>query len=251
MKRGWILMVWCMAAASCATVSPPAPGTTSSPMPGRDPVPAPSSTAGRTGGSASPMPGAARVPSSTAATVPASRDSQPSREAIEVLNTIPEPLSPGERTAAPSKGAIAANIDADEDAAVADSSAGDSIQVPTPAPTQALGDKPGSLNSTPSSPPSSPPPKAAAPAGAAASRSVNPDSCWRVQVGAPPEVDKANALRAAAQSQLQVLVVIEVEGGLRKVRTRECVDMATADVLRRRALAAGFEGAFKVKGPAK
>jgi len=255
MKGACILMTLtlALAAASCATVPPPAPGTTSSPMPGHDPVPVTSSAAGRSGGTASPMPGAAPAHPS-AAHVSALVDSQPSREALAVLNTIPEPLGPGERVAAPSKGAIAADISADEDSAGVAAAAGDSAQVPTPAPTQALGDRPGSLKSAPpSSPPSSAPAAAAAAAAstAAAGKSVNPDSCWRVQVGAPPEEDKANAVRAAAQSQLQVPFVIEVEGGLRKVRTRECLDMTAAEALRRRALGAGFEGAFRVKGPHK
>lgn len=253
MKGTCVLMALALAAASCATVPPPAPGTTSSPMPGHDPVPAPSSAAGRSAGTASPMPGGAPAHPSSAPQVSASVDSQPSREALAVLNTIPEPLGPGERVAAPSKAAIAADTSAAQDSAGVAPAAGDSAQVPTPAPTQALGDRPGSLTSTPpSSPPSSAPAAAAAAASSAAAvKSVNPDSCWRVQVGAPPEEDKANAVRAAAQSQLQVPFVIEVEGGLRKVRTRECLDMAAADLLRRRAVAAGFEGAFRIKGPHK
>jgi hypothetical protein len=52
---------------------------------------------------------------------------------------------------------------------------------------------------------------------------------------------------AAAQSQLESSWVIEREDGLYKVRTRDCFSEAVAEGLRKRALAAGFDGAFKVK----
>jgi hypothetical protein len=268
MKRSIVLMALLLALASCATAPSPTPGTTSSPMPGRDPVPVPSpSTPGSERAAVpSPVPGT-RTPSRAAAT-PTIVDSLPSREALAVLNTIPEPLAPGERLAAPSRAALAADTTraAAADSAAADSSAvpavapGDSVQVPTPAPTRPLGDRPGSLTRGPDSlatgsggtpPPAGPTPPATPGGPTARPAPLPPDSCWRIQVAAPPEADKARGLREAAQSQLLVAMVIETEAGLHKVRTRDCLGAAAADLLRRRAQAAGFAGAFRFKGGPK
>src|SRR4029453_11929840 len=73
-------------------------------------------------------------------------------------------------------------------------------------------------------------------------------TCWRVQVAAPNERGKADALRSAAESLLLVPMVIEPEQGLNKVRTRDCLTMAGADSLKRRATVSSFSGAFRFSG---
>ena len=252
MKRSIVLVAVSLTLASCATVPGPTPGTTSSPMPGRDPVPVPPPASTPTSERAavpSPVPGGTRTPPRAAAT-PTIVDSLPSREALALLNTIPEPLAPGERLAAPSRAALAADTTraAAADSAAADSTAapavaaGDSIQVPTPVPTRPLGDRPGSLMRSPDS---------LATGSATRPAPLPPDSCWRIQVAAPPEAEKARALREVAQSQLLVAMVIEIEAGLNKVRSRDCLGATAADLLRRRAQAAGFSGAFRFKGGPK
>ena len=55
-------------------------------------------------------------------------------------------------------------------------------------------------------------------------------------------------MRSAAESQLQMPVVIEVEKKLYKVRTRDCMTRDAADRLAARADAAGFDGAFRFQG---
>jgi len=89
--------------------------------------------------------------------------------------------------------------------------------------------------------PSAPPPAATGPPPGL----VPPDTCWRVQVSAPAERVRAERYLAASQSQLLVPMVIEKEKGLFKVRTRDCMDGAAADALRRRAVDTGFTGAFR------
>ncbi len=49
----------------------------------------------------------------------------------------------------------------------------------------------------------------------------------------------------AARSQLGIAIVVEREAGLYKVRTRDCFPAMVADQLKRRAIATGFEGAFR------
>jgi len=152
---------------------------------------------------------------------PAVADSTPSPEALEVLGTIPEPL--GGR------------------------SAPESTEVPVPSPTEPLGDRSRAtttLPDAPASPPAAPPP-AVAPAAAASSS----DSCWRVQVAAPPDRERAHRMAQVAQSQLGVPFVIEHEGGLDKVRTRDCFSAGTAAALRNRAVASGFDGSFRFLRP--
>ena len=73
-----------------------------------------------------------------------------------------------------------------------------------------------------------------------------PDTCWRVQFGAPFDRLKAKTLRDAAESQLVVPVIVDREGGRFKVRTRDCLERAIAERLRDRAVTAGFAGAFLV-----
>ncbi len=112
---------------------------------------------------------------------PAVVDSQPSPEALSVLETIPDPLPPEARVTPPR------NAD------------------PGPA-------------------------------------------CWRIQLKAPADRATAEMVRDAAASQLMLSVSIEEEGGLFKVRTADCLDQAGADRLRERAIAAGFDGAFRLMG---
>lgn len=198
----------------------PAPPVATPPAPESSPVPTPGTPVGSTasGGviTTNPLP-----------PVPAVVDSAPSEEALAVLRTIPEPLG---KSADP-----------------------DSVRVPVPSPTQPLGDREGSrataaLPETLTAPPSSPPPATAAPASPRpGTPSVSPDSCWRVQVLAPPERDRADRMAEAARSQLLVPFAVEREGGLFKVRTRECMSAAAANDLRRRAVESGFTGAFRFR----
>jgi hypothetical protein len=179
------------------------------------------------------------------ADVPAVADSTPSADALAVLGTIPDPLGRPTSESAP---------------------------VPVPAPTPALGEHP-SATSTPDAgaasggakTPSSAAGGAAAggaaaggaaagggaPAGAlgGATKSAATDSCWRVQVLAPPEKERADRMAEAAQSQLGVPFVVEKEGGLYKVRTRDCLTSNAAQALKGRAIADGFDGSFRFLKP--
>lgn len=187
-------------------------------------------------------------------------DSLPSAEALNVLSTIPEPLSPAERVPAPD---VAPPVSAPAPAMTDDSGTGatdrDRDEIPVPTPTRVLGDRvnprllPGADSasvaapapavaapSTPASPPASPPAKSPAPAASTA--------CWRVQVAAPKEKAEAESKRSAAESLLLVPMVIERERDLWKIRTRDCYERATADQVRSRAIASGFVGAFPFEG---
>jgi hypothetical protein len=174
-----------------------------------------------------------------------SRDGTPSAEALTVLGTIPEPLGAGEGGPVLDSTATANPEGAPP---FSDSASGrDSADVPIPAPTLPLGDRPRPALSPDSiSAPSSPPPSAPPPS---APSSAPSGPCWRVQVAAPPEAEKAAALRDAAESQLLTPVVIETEKGRRKVRTRDCLDADAAERLKVRAIAAGFKGAFRFSRP--
>lgn len=164
-----------------------------------------------------PVPGPVTVRS-----VPA--DSTPTADAREVLATIPEPLPPGERVPAP----------------VVDSTAVETAEgdVPTPAPTQPLGDAPPPIETGAPSTPVTTPGTTTTPA--------QPDTCWRVQVGAPVTSEEAEAKRNAAESLLITSFVVEQDRGLYKVRSKDCVSRQTALVLRDRALQSGFNGAFPI-----
>lgn len=175
-------------------------------------------------------------------------DSGPSREALEVLRTIPEPLADSERVSAPepaSPGAPARVTGTMRDTLPAApeslATARDSTleAVPTPEPTRALGDRPGGTPALAESALVAPPPPPARPAA--------PDTCWRLQIGAPPERAKADALLAAATSQLLAPFVIEHEKTRYKVRSRDCLDRAAVNALKARALASGFPGAFALR----
>jgi DedD protein len=247
-----------IALGGCATVPPPFAPADSGPAPRDTARSEPSSL----------IPTGKRSPSPAAAPrsfVPP--DSLPSADAQALLSTLPEPLAPEERVpprrrpapAAP-RDSIAVPVDQAPAAAASDSSDEGHAEAPVPSPTQPLGDRPGALermlaaDSTAAADSSArarsasganartAAPAPASPTGAAA------DTCFRVQVGAPAEVSRANQLRDAATSQLLVPMVVEKERGLFKVRTRECYSRAAADRLRERAMGAGFHGVFRISG---
>jgi hypothetical protein len=231
---------------------------------------------------------------------PAVVDSGPSREALEVLATIPDPLQPSERVPPPEQvlrmypvidatpgagaarvaatwvGAATGDAAAAPDSAAADSASAaasdrdtvDTVGVPVPEPTLPLGmrrpqvipvipdsvlraarrDSAGrdsarrdSARADSAGAAARPGAAAATPAAAAAPG----DSCWRVQVAAPEEADRAEQLRKAAESLLLVPMTVEKEKGLFKVRTRDCMSAANASNLKARAETSGFDGAFR------
>jgi hypothetical protein len=250
-----LMPVTSVPAAPPATGSAPAPSASAPPS---TPVPVPAGVA----------------PSRLAGAVDSTTVSEAGRA---VLASIPEPLAPGERVPPPatvpapapsgpaSTGVSMPAPEAAYDtlrASVPSAEAPTDGEVPVPAPTQPLGDKPGTLQrllapdtsaasasppaSAPVTPPASAPP--AKPAPAAPAPPAAADGCWRVQVGAPAERARADGLRQAAESQLMVPFVVEREKGLFKVRTRGCVSGEAADALKRRATLAGFNGVFRFVG---
>ncbi len=232
-------------AAGCATLPPqgPPPGAPASGQ----------STAAETpvGHTASGGTIVTRAPGAVA------QDSLPSSEAVAVLQSIPEPLPPEERVPAPARpatGIVVGGGDsttAAQDRARAESASGaeggaDSTrgEVPVPAPTEPLGDRPGTLERL-----TAPDTVHRAAAGAPPMPApAVPDTCWRVQIAAPAERGRAERLRDAAASQLLIAVVIERERGRFKIRTRECMSREAADQLKQRAVATGFRGVFRFKG---
>jgi hypothetical protein len=217
-----------LALAGCANVPPYAAPASGGPAPA--PRQAPASNPASAPAAPAPRPMAATA------------DSAPSRDALDVLASIPEPLTPGERVPPP---AVAPASEASDDSGSAD--------VPVPAPTPVLGERPlpevvASTDTT--SPPVSPAPRALAepPPAPRPSAPAVTDTCWRVQIAASAERAKAERYLAAGRSQLLVPLQVESEKGLFKVRTRDCLDGQTADGLRRRALDAGFDGAFRFRG---
>ena len=200
----------------------------------------------------------------------AAADTLPSPEAVRVLATIPEPLAAGERLAAPARADTASG-----DTTAADSGASDasSRAIPIPAPTTPLGDRPGTLErmtspdsvgaSTDSSKAARGPARTAAPREKAAGAPPSPaparskkagrasgpvagQDCFRLQVGAPTDPRKAESLRKAAESQLDLRFQVKKSRGLYKIRSRDCLDREAVDHLRSRARAAGFRGVFAV-----
>jgi hypothetical protein len=143
-------------------------------------------------------------------------DSTPSPEALEVLRSIPEPLGGPARS---------------------DTAAWDSAGLPVPPPVRPLGDGPGA---------SPAPAPAAPPSGDTSPGSGEP--CWRVQVGSSSDAAQAARLAEAARSQLVAPFVVEKDGGLSKVRSRDCLGGSAATDLRDRAIASGFAGAFRFTG---
>ncbi len=218
----------------CATVPPPGPPVPS----GSAGVPHPTTVGTTVSGGAitSNAPHAAVV------------DSGPSAEAMAVLSSIPEPLAPGERVPPPAPTPAGAARDSGPTPLpdrASEAPADTAGEIPVPAPTEPLGDRPGTLarpsaldSALLASPPPATPPLAPAPA--------SPDTCWRVQIAAPLAREEAELKRAAAQSLLLVAVVVEHEQGRYKVRNRDCLGRAAAGSLRLRALASGFAGAFPV-----
>ena len=195
----------------------------------------------------------------------AAPDTVPSPEARGVLATIPEPLAPGERVpppaVAPGRGVISgpAATPAESTETAAGEPETSRSEIPVPTPTPVLGERPlpQVVSSADTSAPASAPPAGLLPpppanehprAGAARGGHASRDTCWRVQIAAPSERAKAQRYLEAGQSQLLVPLVIEKENGLFKVRTRDCLGQQAADVLKRRALDAGFTGVFRVRG---
>jgi hypothetical protein len=182
-------------------------------------------------------------------------DSGPSPEALRVLDTIEEPIPAGARVAAARSASDSAAADstarAAADSAVAAAS-GAASEAPVPEPTQPLGDTTRTLPSygEPASPePAAPGTSMPAPpdSAAAAAAAAMPDTCWAVQIASPSERQRAESLREAGESLLLVRMMIEPSRGRFGVRTSDCMTGATADSLRRRALATGFKDAFRVK----
>ncbi len=236
-------------------------GCASVPPPGA--VPPPPAASART--SPVPAPAPARVeprrePARTAAAV----DSTPSQDAERVLATIPDPLSPAQQALSPARDTLRRAVSAVAPEAAYDTlrieraPGGEEPGVPVPSPTQPLGNvppvtfapaestlvAPARNESQPSAPPATATP-------ASAPRTAAAGECWRLQVAAPVEQAMAASRRDAAQSLLVVPMVIELERGLYKVRTHDCMTRAAADALKLRATDSGFEGAFVVNTAAK
>jgi hypothetical protein len=211
-----------------------------SPTPGATPAAAPHSApaaAPHVSTPAAATPGAAAAAGGVTTPVAARVDSTPSPEALAVLKTIPEPLGDSTQTAAPPS---------DSTAAAPDTSSG--LGVPVPAPTTPLGQGAGAATQTLPDNAANPSAAAATAAGvaAAAAAGAGPDTCWRLQVGAPTDRAKAEALVQLASSQLITPFVIEREGQRFKVRARDCMSRAAADALKTRAAQSGLKGAFLV-----
>lgn len=245
-----------------AANDPAAMGADDVPVPGATPVPEPGEVVGKTasGGTITRR-------------TPAVVDSGPSDDARRVLATIPDPVPAGQQVAPPASVQQRYPVhDATPGTGTAADSAGtaegDSAAAGVPIPERTLPLGQGGTQSIPTIPDSvlraladsgkaapSPGAPAAAtpPAGttaagtppAAAPGATAPDSCWRVQIAAPEEPERAEQLRRAAESLLLVPMVVEKEGGLHKVRTRDCLSADSAGNLKSRADASGFDGAFR------
>jgi len=237
------------------------------------PLPAPSSGGPPPGAPARPAPAPGQAPSTTAtrrepARTAAAVDSMTSPEAERVLATIPEPLGPAQQVPpdprsragisrdTSSVGRAVPAPEAAYDTLRVERASDDGADIPVPAPTPAMGAAPPVTFAAPESTasrPASGAPAAAAPPPAAALPPATPPAahtgdCWRLQVAAPAERDKADSRLAAAQSLLLVPMVIEREKGLFKVRTRDCLGRDAADALKKRAIESGFAGSFVLKG---
>lgn len=236
MRRLFPLLL--MFAAGCAAQAP-VPATSPAP-PSAPTVTAPSTTSGGI---------------ITRAGSRAGRDSLPSQDALSVLSRIPEPLAAAEFVDPPASRQMPSPIAPPPSPAIPIDSAPrdggpvlvpkaaydtlrastESESVPVPSSTRPLG-VPVKPDSIP------PPPPPSAPTAVAA-----PDTCWRIQVAAPVEREKAVDMQSAARSLLLVPMVIVRDAGRYKVRNEECLPRAGALALRDRALAAGFSGVFLVR----
>ena len=175
-----------------------------------------------------------------------------------MLATIPEPLGPTAPAAAPAggnaakKGAVATGAAAGVAAAAPKSVPAppetfDSLRVDTQ--SAPSGDVPVPSPTEPLAPVAIAPAVAAPVAPPAATVPAVPDTCWRVQIGAPAEREKGKSLRDAAESLLMVPMIVDREGGRFKVRSRDCMSRTSAESLRERATATGFKGVFLVHLP--
>ena len=229
------------------------------------PAPSPASPPPATTSRPSPAPGSTPVPSTPASRREPTRrgadaDSLPSPEAERVLATIPEPLVPSQQVPPPPRDTAAGRAVPAPEAAhdtlrVERVTSDDGEPVPVPAPTPTMGTAPpvtfAPAESTASRPATRTPPPATAPAKPSAPpTAAHTGDCWRLQVAAPAERDKADSRLAAAESLLLVSMVIEREKGLFKVRTRDCLSRDAADALKKRATESGFAGSFVLKGAA-
>lgn len=225
-------------------------------MPAPAPPAAPASAAAEDR-SAIPVPALTRPRPVPAAAAPVAVDSLPSRDALEVLASIPEPIAgaaaPAPATpaspAAPPPAEVPPAAPAMRDSVTEPIEAVDH-SVPVPEPTRPLGDDPDAPPLI--IPPAQPPPPAAADTARTAPAPATPAPPasageWRVQVGAPAEADKAESTRRAAESILLLPFVVEREGGLHKVRTRDRLGREAAERLRQRAMDSGFAGAFLLR----
>jgi len=188
-------------------------------------------------------------------------DTHPSPQAIEILKTIPEPLGGGAKVPPPAifvplhSDSSALGSPADSIATPADTtgSDADSTEVP-PAPErgQVLGDfsLPGAVPDSLLAPMFPPDAHPAVPTGGfgAVGIPVSPDSCWGIQVAAPTEADRAEAIRSAAQSLLLIPMKIDAAGGRFRVQTRDCLSPEVAEKLRTRAIDTGFADTFRTVG---
>jgi hypothetical protein len=188
-------------------------------------------------------------------------DTHPSPEAVRVLQTIPDPLAAGAKVPPPAivvpvhADSLAPGSPAGSIATPADSTGSDVDSTETPpAPErgQVLGDfslpvaLPDSLLA-PMFPPGEHP---TVPTGGfgAVGIPTSPDSCWGIQVAAPTEADRAEAIRSAAQSLLLIPMKIDAAGGRFRVQTRDCMSAEVAEKLRRRAIDTGFADTFRTVG---
>jgi hypothetical protein len=243
--------------AGCAATAPQ--GNVPSPMPDarsaeprREPA-RPEAAASPAPAPASPLPGTRVGTTASGGAItatspgrPAVADTLPNADAKAVLESIPEPLPPSERVPARAPAATETQGSASDSApAPADTAALDG-DVPVPEPTRPLGDRPPpppSADATAAAPPATSP----APPPATPSTPAKPDTCWRLQLAAVPESERAERLKSGAESQLDVPCVVEKEKSLYKVRTRGCMDSATIERLRARAKTVGFAGAFRFR----
>lgn len=251
MRRAAAAALAALLAAGCAASGPP-------PVP----VPVPRAVAAPDSG-AIPVP-APRRPATVRASAPAALDSLPSRDALEVLASIPEPIQGSTPVPLPVP-TVPPVVSPPAPEPAPEPALGDSVTqavtaidhgVPVPSPTRPMGDDPDAPVSMPTTEPVNPATPPAVPAapvsppapsddGAASAA----DSVWRVQVAAPAERDKAEHMRDAARSLLLVPFVIEREGGLHKVRSEQRLPREVAERLRARAVGSGFVGAFLLRQP--